>query len=77
MTAWRMEEDLRVYGAWLYRGVWDGQSPPPAEGWKLLTMKPGRFQEAPQGMEPKRGQVLLLMHGESCTVITPDQVQGQ
>ena len=62
---------MQVYGAWLYEGEWDGVTPPPGDDWKLLHMKPGRFQEAPKELEPKRGQVLLLMQGESCLVVTP------
>ena len=67
-----MSEILRmqVYGAWLFRGKWDGKTPPPGEDWKLLRMQPGRFDQAPKDMLPKRGQVLLLMHGEHCDVLT-------
>ena len=68
-----MAETLRmqVYGAWLYRGTWDGVTPPPGEDWKLLNMKPGRYQKPPKGMEPQSGQVLLLMQGDKALVVTP------
>ncbi len=63
---------MKVYGAWLYRGIWDGVTPPPGDNWKLITMRPGRYKEPPAGMEPKSGQVLLLMQGVGCLVVTPN-----
>ena len=63
---------IRVYGAWLFRGVWDGVSQPPQADWECLRMKPGRFQDAPKGFEPVAGQVTLLGQGEHCLLITPD-----
>ena len=62
----------QVYGAWLYRGEWDGETLVPMEGWELIRMVPGRFDEPPKSVLPTAGQVTLLMHGETCTVITPD-----
>lgn len=63
---------MKVYGAWLYEGEWDGESAPPGEDWKLVRMMPGRFQKCPEGLEPQAGQVTLLMQGEHCLVVTPE-----
>ena len=63
---------MKVYGAWLFQGVWDGVTPPPGEDWKLLNMKPGKFSQAPPGCKPKKGQVTLLMQGVDCLVVTPE-----
>lgn len=62
----------RVYGAWLYEGHYQDGQDVPALGWKLLRMLEGQYDDAPAGMAPNRDQVLLLMHGETATVITPD-----
>ena len=62
-----------IYGAWLFKGEWDGETPPPPkEGWELLKMVPGRFTDAPQGLGPGPGQVLLLGQGDTVIVITPE-----
>ena len=64
--------EMRVYGAWLFRGEWDGKTPPPMEGWKLRRMVPGRFQEPPEGFQPGPGMVTLLGQGDTVIVVTPD-----
>ena len=63
---------LGVYGAWLFKGQWDGKSAPPQEGWELLKVVPGRFTDAPEGLEPGPGQVLMLGQGAHTMVITPE-----
>lgn len=67
-----MEHKVKVYGAWRYKGVWDGHTPPPLDDWELVRVVPGRFQDCPLGMEPMAGEVTLLMQGDSVLVVTPD-----
>ena len=61
-----------VYGAWLFNGHYDGKSDPPQEDWELLKVVPGRFTDAPKGLKPGPGQVLLLGQGATMLVITPE-----
>ena len=67
-----MANQSKVYGAWLYQGAYTDGQDVPGYGWRLIGVRPGKFAAAPEGMKPKRGQVLLLMQGESATVITPE-----
>ena len=62
---------MKVYGAWKYRGVWDGCTTPPVDGWKLIDMQAGRYDVPPLGYEPGPGEVTLLMQGDHCLVVTP------
>ena len=62
---------MRIYGAWLYRGVWDGHTPPPESDCELLRMKPGRYAEAPEGFTPQAGQFTILGQGDHMLLVTP------
>ena len=57
-------------GAWLLTHQRDEGSPPPSkESWDIRS---GVLTDAPKGLKPGPGQVLILVQGYTVIVITPD-----